>query len=259
MTRTHKNRGIVSAIALMLCVFCLIAVLPTNVDAAVLVDSAKTGSLTINKYVGPDTKEPIAGCEFTLYMIATYENGEFVLNSDFASLGYTIEQISSMDTVTLKALIAQMVETVDSKGIAAAAVTPLTNKKGKTAVSGLALGWYLVRETAAPVEVEEIDVQFLISIPMTVGGTELVYDIEAFPKNYVGDTLPDDYEPSPSPSPTASAEPSPETTPSGSTSTLPKTGTEFAIEMLFIFGAVLMIVAVAAFAIAMSRRRGMKK
>ena len=69
-----------------------------------------------------------------------------------------------------------------------------TDAYGKTAVSGLELGLYLVVETAVPEMVVSTTNPFLVSVPMTSvngpndadGGKRWIYDITLFPKNLTG-------------------------------------------------------------------------
>lgn len=71
---------------------------------------------------------------------------------------------------------------------------PMTDSDGKTAVSELPLGLYMVVETAVPEMVTDTTIPFLISLPMTNvnggnvsnGGANWVYDVTAYPKNLTG-------------------------------------------------------------------------
>lgn len=69
-----------------------------------------------------------------------------------------------------------------------------TNEYGKTEVTGLDLGLYLVVETSVPEMVTSTTNPFLVSLPMTSvngtnatdGGTRWIYDVTLFPKNLTG-------------------------------------------------------------------------
>ena len=69
-----------------------------------------------------------------------------------------------------------------------------TNEYGKTQATDLALGLYLIVETAVPEQVVSTTNPFLVSVPMTSvngtnandGGTRWIYDITLFPKNLTG-------------------------------------------------------------------------
>ena len=69
-----------------------------------------------------------------------------------------------------------------------------TDAYGKTQATGLALGLYLVVETAVPEMVVSTTNPFLVSVPMTSvdgknavdGGERWIYDITLFPKNLTG-------------------------------------------------------------------------
>ena len=69
-----------------------------------------------------------------------------------------------------------------------------TNEYGKTEVTDLDLGLYLVVETSVPEMVTSTTNPFLVSLPMTSvngtnatdGGTRWIYDVTLFPKNLTG-------------------------------------------------------------------------
>ena len=63
-------------------------------------------------------------------------------------------------------------------------VMPLTNEKGKTFVTELPLGLYLIVETKVPANVHTTVEPFFVSLPMTTGdGEAWFYDVEVYPKN----------------------------------------------------------------------------
>lgn len=65
---------------------------------------------------------------------------------------------------------------------------PETDENGKSAVSGLAQGLYLLVETRVPEDVVDTTDPFLVSLPMTtVDGADWNYDVTAYPKNETGD------------------------------------------------------------------------
>ena len=64
---------------------------------------------------------------------------------------------------------------------------PETDETGKSAVSGLEQGLYLLVETRVPEDVVDTTDPFLVSLPMTtVDGNEWNYDVSVFPKNATG-------------------------------------------------------------------------
>ena len=64
---------------------------------------------------------------------------------------------------------------------------PVTDENGKSAVSGLAQGLYLLVETRVPEDVVDTTDPFLVSLPMTtVDGNEWNYDLTLYPKNSTG-------------------------------------------------------------------------
>lgn len=61
---------------------------------------------------------------------------------------------------------------------------PLTDKNGKTSVTELPLGLYLIVETKVPANVHTTVEPFLVSLPMTDHeGEAWFYDVEVYPKN----------------------------------------------------------------------------
>ena len=61
---------------------------------------------------------------------------------------------------------------------------PATDESGRTAVSDLALGLYLVVETSVPDHIDRTAIPFIVSLPMTnVEGTAWNYDVFVYPKN----------------------------------------------------------------------------
>lgn len=65
---------------------------------------------------------------------------------------------------------------------------PETDESGKSAVSGLEQGLYLLVETRVPEDVVDTTDPFLVSLPMTtIDGDEWNYDVVLYPKNETGD------------------------------------------------------------------------
>ena len=64
---------------------------------------------------------------------------------------------------------------------------PETDENGKSAVTGLAQGLYLLVETRVPEDVVDTTDPFLVSLPMTtVDGSDWNYDVVVYPKNETG-------------------------------------------------------------------------
>ena len=65
---------------------------------------------------------------------------------------------------------------------------PETDENGKSAMTGLAQGLYLLVETKVPEDVVDTTDPFLVSLPMTtVDGADWNYDLTLYPKNKTGD------------------------------------------------------------------------
>jgi len=62
---------------------------------------------------------------------------------------------------------------------------PATNQYGKTTLSGMEQGLYLVVETKVPEEISRTTKPFLLSLPMAnTASTGWIYDVTCYPKNY---------------------------------------------------------------------------
>lgn len=144
------------------------------------IDPNATGSITINKYEGNDTKTPLAGVEFTIYQIATIEqvnqNGsvEVVLTPVNALSGLNIT--GSTTYAEIKAALGEGTLTPRATGTTAA--------NGQVKFENLPVGVYMVEETKAPAQIVERSANFLVSIPMVnATGDGWNYNVVANPKN----------------------------------------------------------------------------
>lgn len=158
-------------LVVVLLVTMLFAIFMNSANAVVdqLIDTTKKGSLTIHKYevgnigdyttVGTgnqttitqedNTRKPLEGASFTIYKVADGETS------------------TDVDTVT---------KTEISSGT--------TDENGEIVFSELELGRYLVVETDAPENVNEMAAPFLVDIPVVNStGTAWNYDVHAYPKN----------------------------------------------------------------------------
>lgn len=199
------------------------------------IDTSRTGSLTLYKYIQGETMDDLSGMtsdEVAAYVhehpdglepeagviyrylkvadIAQYADGDtvavgYAIDEDTAEfLGVTENDIAAMvdetayyssDTLgaALKTKSATQAETFMREQDASAA--PATDSDGKTTISNLDLGLYLVCEYSYPAETEadaEHCAPFLISVPSAnADGDTWVYDVEAIPKNLVAEVTND--------------------------------------------------------------------
>lgn len=169
----------------------------TETEAPVI-DTTKNGSITINKYEGEkdDTSKPLAGVEFTIYQIGTFDQKEGT--STELKIESLVTGVNEINSETKYEDIKEAVDKAITDGALEACgtgVTKLNAEKNKASVtfSNLKLGVYLVVETDAPPQVVNRSANFLVSVPMmNTDGTGWNYDIEANPKNqavYGGITL----------------------------------------------------------------------
>lgn len=90
------------------------------------------------------------------------------------------DSLSTNATTTKAALESYMV----SNG---GTIMPETDESGKSAVTGLEQGLYLLVETRVPEDVVDTTDPFLVSLPMTtVDGVDWNYDVTVYPKNETG-------------------------------------------------------------------------
>lgn len=155
---------------------------------APLIDVNAIGSLTIHKRANPEGDLPAP-------------TGEEVNNAPGTPLdgvGFTIYKLNDV-TLTTNQGIAEAAGkkvsdylnpdgTVNTSKVTAVGTQQTTDAQGETTFSNLALGAYLVVETA-PKEGYTPAAPFLAFVPMTknnagTGGTSWLYNVHAYPKNY---------------------------------------------------------------------------
>lgn len=145
------------------------------------INAAKQGSLTLFKKADPEnTGEP------------TGQPDANVSGQPLEGVGFSIYKVEGVDLTTNEGLAnAADLTVADAKGRIGGAATKsgTTDAEGKVSFDGLELGVYLVRETS-PKEGYAPAADFLAYIPMTKenkeqGGTEWMYDVTAYPKNYL--------------------------------------------------------------------------
>lgn len=147
-------------------------------------DTTKKGSITINKYEGSDTNEPLAGVEFTIYKVADLEQSssnpvELKYKSLIDGVNITRDTKYEENNEFAKAVN----KAIQEKKLSEAG-RGTTNTSGQVKFGSLSLGIYLVVETDAPSQVVNKTANFLVSVPMTnEAGDDWVYDITANPKN----------------------------------------------------------------------------
>ncbi|WP_461636097.1 SpaH/EbpB family LPXTG-anchored major pilin [Glutamicibacter soli] len=149
-------------------------------DAVGNIDVARLGSIQINKHKHqngtdatqkPDgsgdaiTSDGIAGVEFTAYQLTdikldTTEGWNNLVDIDLSKACTSTPDLALGDPK----------------------VAPLTDSKGITTLTGLKLGAYVICETAAPAEVVDRALPFLVTIPTPFENSWL-YDVNVYPKN----------------------------------------------------------------------------
>lgn len=173
----------------------------TPQKTASVIDTGKTGSITIYKYLHaediqnvtgtgetqnvPDGTEPAEDVGFTIYQVKNADELVAYYNGvDNASAPATAK---ASDYIT-----AGKVKTIYDKKIPGSnevAVEKKTDKNGEVKFTDLPVGLYLVIETSKPATVTTPVEPFLVSIPMTRVTTDVnaqkewLYDVVVYPKN----------------------------------------------------------------------------
>lgn len=160
-------------------------------DKTPVIDTTKTGSITIHKYTeGTDTgtaasgKEdasqvpagavPIKDVGFTIYKVQDAAKLADYYSTNPESLPAVSEYCTgSGKNVQLKAGVADNKVGDEVK----------TDVNGVAEFKNLALGLYLVVETTSPAIVTGPCNPFLISVPMTTDGDDWLYNVHVYPKN----------------------------------------------------------------------------
>lgn len=156
-----------------------------------VIDTTKTGSITIHKYeynetvtthgTGETTDEssvpeeakdkPLEGAGFTIYKVADVTKLTNYYSANPTSLPAVSEYVTDGK---IKATYATTKVGDEKK----------TNNAGIAEFTGLDLGFYVVIETTTPDKVTTPVKPFLVSIPMTVkSGDNWLYDVNVYPKN----------------------------------------------------------------------------
>ncbi len=160
-------------------------------DKTPVIDTTKTGSITIHKYTDEDGKGyPATGKEdatqvpagavaikdvgFTIYQVADATKLAYYYSSTPESLPAVSQYCTgSGKNVQLKAGVAEKKYGNEVK----------TNASGVAEFKDLPLGIYLVVETTSPAIVTGPCDPFLISVPMTTDGDDWLYNVHVYPKN----------------------------------------------------------------------------
>lgn len=160
-------------------------------DKTPVIDTTKTGSITIHKYTEgtatgtaasgkedasqvPAGAVPIKDVGFTIYKVQDAAKLANYYSTNPESLPAVSEYCTgSGKNVQLKAGVADNKVGDEVK----------TDVNGVAEFKNLALGLYLVVETTSPAIVTGPCDPFLISVPMTTGGDDWLYNVHVYPKN----------------------------------------------------------------------------
>lgn len=158
-----------------------------------VIDTTKTGSITIHKYLQKDAKEnndgtgedsqtapadaeAAEGVGFTVYQVMSKEDLLKYYNGKGATV--TIDTYADVNKNELKDNVTRIHTYGETK----------TDKDGVVKFDNLPIGLYVVMETSKPASVTQAVKPFLVSIPMTrkgdvKKGEEWLYDVVVYPKN----------------------------------------------------------------------------
>lgn len=117
-----------------------------------------------------------AGADLTLYSVASYQDGSFVLHDVFENCGISLDRLSEAQTAEQTA--EQLAALAKEKGAQGIAKTVGTD--GILRYTELVPGYYLLAQTGG---LEDIEIQkLLVPLPYTVEGGGLRYDAVLSPK-----------------------------------------------------------------------------
>ena len=183
--------GLLSAVMAM-SLFAMPAAAAGETNVATI-DTTKTGSLTIEKYEGDNTENPLEGVEFTIYKVADIEQTTDADGKVGISYKSLIGDNVKIDADSTYSEIKDAVEKANLTNVGKEKTKLDANGKASVKFDKLSLGIYLVEESDAPTQVVSRSANFLVSIPMVnAAGTGWTYDVVAEPKNttvYGGITL----------------------------------------------------------------------
>lgn len=160
-------------------------------DKTPVIDTTKTGSITIHKYTEDGGKgKPATGkadatqvpqgavaikdVGFTIYKVANANDLTNYYNTNPTSL----PDVKNYYTGTGKNVQVNADVTANMVGSEVK-----TDANGVAAFTGLELGIYLVVETTSPAIVTRPCDPFLVAVPMTTDGDDWLYDVHVYPKN----------------------------------------------------------------------------
>lgn len=152
-----------------------------------IIDTTQQGSITITKNNGT-LKEgssteynPLAGVTYTLYKVATIEQGSVTNGKVSVSYNSRIANLTITGETGVAELEAALNDALNKEELKIGEKT--TNSYGIVEFTELELGIYLAVETAYPSMVVAPN-SFIVSVPMTnAAGNAWIYDIDAEPKN----------------------------------------------------------------------------
>lgn len=160
-----------------------------------VIDTTKTGSITIHKYLQkrveenndgtgednqkvPTDAEAAEGVGFTVYQVESTEDLLEYYNNNTGVSSVTIDTYADVNNNKLKDGVTAIEKYGETK----------TNAEGVVKFDNLPIGLYVVMETSKPASVTQAVKPFLVSIPMTrkgevKKGEEWLYDVVVYPKN----------------------------------------------------------------------------
>lgn len=174
-----------------------------NAEATINPDDPTTGTLTLTKKVPKKNEngvqDSVSGAVFTAYKVATLTPGEngsyskFELVDPFKTLNLTPDTLGNISTKALEEKAKDARAITEDENLKLQFIkegqgqntweSAATDKDGKTTISNLPKGYYLVVETTTPNNYVA-SAPFFISVPMTnAAGNGWTYEISAMPKN----------------------------------------------------------------------------
>ena len=176
-----KTKRIISIILTILCLSALFIPTASAVTQNSIIDTTKTGSLSIYKFEMDDVSLATSKGTGETADAANVPQSA----SPLADVVFTIKKVAEVNSTYYKPDGVTLPTPAQAASMNAInTYTQTTNASGYANFTSLPLGIYLVQETDGPSQITGKVADFVVSIPMTSNdGTSWNYDVTVYPKN----------------------------------------------------------------------------
>lgn len=160
----------------------------TKYDSAKAQRDPDTGAVTRKDGVAADETITVEGAKFTAYQVLSFDGTNYTVTDDFKGvvevndLFNTDSQATSFISYGTTSDVEAQITKLQAHSKTLTGTTVTTGADGKAKFENLALGVYLIAETAEPDGSVVTTQAFLVALPQYTDNT-WVYDVEAFPKD----------------------------------------------------------------------------